>query len=63
VIELNLPDMSCGHCVGTVTETVQRIDPQARLKIDLPAHRVQIESSLPQQAFISALAEQGYPAQ
>ena len=29
MIELTLPDMTCGHCVKTVTETVKRIDPKA----------------------------------
>ncbi|MFO1274131.1 MAG: heavy-metal-associated domain-containing protein [Rubrivivax sp.] len=60
MIELTLPDMSCGHCVKVVTETVQRIDGAATLKVDLPAHKVQIESQRPREAFAAALAEQGY---
>ena len=28
-IELTLRNMSCGHCVKTVTETVKQIDPAA----------------------------------
>ena len=61
-IELTLPTMTCGHCVKAVTATVQRVDPQARLDIDLPAHRVQIQSTEPEQRFRSALAEEGYEA-
>lgn len=61
MIELTLPNMTCGHCVRTVTETVQRIDAQAKLEIDLPTHRVRIESPQPQQAFAKALVEEGYP--
>jgi copper chaperone len=62
-IELTLPDMSCGHCVKVVTQTVARLDPAAKLQIDLPAQRVQIESKTQaRQAFADALAEQGYPA-
>jgi copper chaperone len=60
MIELTLPTMTCGHCVKTVTETVHRIDAQARLVVDLPTHKVQIESSQPQQVFAAALAEEGY---
>ena len=60
MIELTLPDMSCGHCVQVVTRTVQQVDADARLKIDLPAHRVRIESSRPEADFAAALAEEGY---
>ena len=62
-IDLTLPDMTCGHCVRTVTETVQRVDAQAKLTVDLPAHRVRIEgAAAPADAFKAALAEEGYPA-
>ena len=59
-IELTLLDLTCGHCVRTVTATVQKVDPAAQLTIDLPTHKVVIESQLPQQAFAAALAEEGY---
>jgi copper chaperone len=62
MIELTLPDMTCQHCVRTVTLTVQQVDPQARLQVDLPTHKVQIESARPDDAFRQALAEEGYPA-
>jgi copper chaperone len=52
--------MTCGHCVRTVTETVQRIDPAAQLSIDLPNQRVSIDSSAPAQQLIDALTEEGY---
>ncbi len=60
MIELTLPTMTCGHCVRTVTETVQRVDAAAELKIDLPTHQVRIESQQPAQAFVAALTEEGY---
>ncbi len=61
-IELTLPTMTCGHCVRTVTQTVQQVDAEAKLTVDLPTHRVQIESSQPAAAFKAALAEEGYAA-
>ena len=60
MIEMTLPAMTCGHCVRSVTETVQRIDPQATLQIDLPSHLVQIDSAQPAEVFAAALAEEGY---
>jgi copper chaperone len=63
MIELKLPDMTCNHCVQTVTRTVRRVDAKAEVKVDLAEHRVQIESAQPREQFTSALAEEGYPAQ
>ena len=60
MIELTLPTMTCGHCVRTVTETVQRVDAEAKLQVDLPSHTVRIESQQPAERFSAALAEEGY---
>ncbi len=62
MIELTLPTMTCGHCVKTVTQTVQRVDAAARVEIDLPQHRVRIESARDAEAFKKALSEEGYAA-
>lgn len=61
MIELNLPTMTCNHCVQTVTRTVQRLDANASVEIDLPAQRVRIESNQTRAAIEAALAEEGYP--
>ena len=60
MIELTLPTMTCGHCVKSVTATVQKVDPAARLTIDLPTHKVQIESAQARDTFAKALEEEGY---
>ena len=36
----HVPGMSCGHCVRSVTEAVQGIDPSARVAVDLQAKTV-----------------------
>jgi copper chaperone len=60
MLELTLPTMTCGHCVKSVTATVQRVDPAAVLTIDLPTHQVKIDSRQPDAAFRTALSEEGY---
>lgn len=64
MIEFTLPTMTCGHCVKTVTATVQRVDPNARVQIDLDTHRVRIQSQQPPAALTATLAaaltEEGY---
>ena len=60
-IELTLPTMTCGHCVRTVTATVQQVDADAKLQIDLPTHRVQIEPhQADAQTLRSAIEAAGY---
>ncbi len=60
MVELILPTMTCGHCVKTVTETIHRIDAAAEVSVDLPTHRVRIETNQPAEAFVPALTEEGY---
>jgi copper chaperone len=60
MIQFTLPDMTCGHCVKVVTETVRRVDAQAQLQVDLPTHAVTIDSGKPAADFAAALAEEGY---
>ncbi|HEY9238902.1 MAG TPA: heavy-metal-associated domain-containing protein [Burkholderiaceae bacterium] len=63
MIELTLPTMTCGHCVKTVTRTVQQVDPAAQVEVDLGLHRVRIETALAPNAFDAALTDEGYAPQ
>lgn len=63
MIELVLPDMTCGHCVRTVTQTVQGLDAQAQVAADVASHTVQIQTVASESAIREALAAEGYPAQ
>lgn len=60
MIELDLPTMTCGHCVRAVTAAVRGVDPQARVEVDLGSHRVRIETEAPPERIRAALAEEGY---
>ena len=52
--------MTCGHCEKAVTRAVKQLDPQAEVKIDRPANRVEVVSDQPREALASAIAEEGY---
>jgi len=43
MIAFEVNDMTCGHCVGTITQAVKAADKDARVQIDLARHRVEIE--------------------
>jgi copper chaperone len=62
-MEFNIPAMSCGHCVGVITQTVKSLDPAAQVSVDLPAKKVIVQSSQNREAVAAALAEAGYSAQ
>ncbi len=60
MIDLQIPNMTCGHCVRAVTEAVKAVDPAAKVVVDLPSHKVQVETSAPREAVVARLAEAGY---
>lgn len=61
MIELNLPDMTCGHCASTVAQTCKLVDPSAKVEVDLNSKLVKITSAEDRQDFAEALTEAGYP--
>jgi copper chaperone len=61
MIELNLPDMTCGHCASTVAKTVAFVDPAAKVEVDLDNKKVRIQSTEQRQDFAEALTDAGYP--
>lgn len=63
MITLNVPDMTCGHCVSTVTSTVKQLDSAAKVAVDLASHTVTIESGIDAEKVTAALEAAGYPAQ
>ena len=61
MIAFEVHDMSCAHCVSTITRAVQEADPNASVRVDLAAHRVEIEPARADaRAFAAAIAEAGY---
>lgn len=54
-------DMTCGHCVSTITKSLKALDPHAKVTIDLGHRLVQVESDSVSAATLqSAIAEAGY---
>jgi copper chaperone len=45
MITFEVNDMTCKHCIATITQAVASVDRQADVRIDLASHRVEIESS------------------
>ncbi|MDO9075755.1 MAG: heavy-metal-associated domain-containing protein [Rubrivivax sp.] len=61
MITFEVKDMTCGHCVSTITQAVKALDAQARVQVDLASHRVDIEpATADAQALREAIAEAGF---
>ena len=58
--QFTVTGMTCGHCERAVTQAVQTLDPEAQVRIDRAANRVEVESSQPRDALAAAIAEEGY---
>jgi copper chaperone len=56
----NVPDMTCGHCAGTITKAVKTADPEATVEVDLASRLVKVASALPQDKIARQIAEAGY---
>ena len=53
-------DMTCGHCVATITNAVRQQDANAQIEIDLPQHLVRIETSADAGGIEQAIRDAGY---
>lgn len=56
----NVPDMTCGHCVKTITQAVQAIDAKAQVQADLATHSIGVTSTASTASLSAAIAAAGY---
>lgn len=43
--EFIVPDMTCGHCVTTITKTIQELVPDAVVTADTDTHWLTVEAN------------------
>lgn len=60
--QFNVPDMTCGHCVSTITKAVKEAVPNATVTTDLGAHRVTVAGASDIEEVRQAIADAGYEA-
>ena len=63
MIELKVPDMTCGHCVSTITKAVKDLDASAKVEVSLPDHRVLVDTKASKEDLVRSIAEAGYTPQ
>ncbi len=52
--------MTCGHCEMAVKKAITRLDPAAKVSIDRPLEKVDIESDQPKDRLIRVITDEGY---
>jgi copper chaperone len=52
--------MTCGHCEMAVRKSVLHLDPQAKVEIDRPHNKVEVESTHAREDVAHAIADEGY---
>ena len=61
MIAFQVNDMTCGHCVSTITKALKAADGGAKVQIDLASHRVQVEpAAADAEELADAIKEAGY---
>lgn len=63
MLKFTVPDMSCGHCVGTIPKAVKSVDSDATVAVDLTAKTVTIETGEEAASISKAIEAAGYPNQ
>jgi copper chaperone len=61
--EFIVSDMTCNHCVQTITQAVRAVSPQAEVHVDLASHRVVIDSDADGATLLAAIRDADYDAQ
>jgi copper chaperone len=61
MITFEVNDMTCGHCVSTITKALKATDKDAKVEIDLASHRVKVEpASADAEDLAEAIKDAGY---
>lgn len=61
MIAFEVNDMTCGHCVSTITKALKAADKDAKVHIDLATHLVQVESAVADvEELADAIKDAGY---
>jgi copper chaperone len=59
--ELQVEGMTCGGCANSVKRSVQAVDRNAKVEVDLASKKVRVETGADLNAVTSAITNAGYP--
>jgi copper chaperone len=59
--ELQVEGMTCGGCANSVKRSVQAVDSNAQVDVDLASKKVRVDTEVDLQVVKSAITDAGYP--
>jgi copper chaperone len=59
--EFDIPNMTCGHCKGSVEKAIKSADPSASATIDLTSRKAKVQTALDPTVISKAIEQAGYP--
>ncbi|MEN3295737.1 MAG: copper chaperone [Burkholderiales bacterium] len=59
--ELQVEGMTCGGCANSVKRSVQAVDSNAKVEVDLANKKVRVDTGADMNTVKSAIADAGYP--
>ncbi len=60
MLKFQVKDMTCGHCVRTITAAVAAVDGAAVVTIDLAAHQVSVAHATNPRVIEETIRDAGY---
>jgi copper chaperone len=60
MLEFKVQDMTCGHCVSSITKAVQQADPDAKVEVELERHAVRVSNAADPKRIEEAIRDAGY---
>ncbi len=63
MMKFNVTDMTCGHCVKSITEAIHAVAPDALVLCDLSTKLVQVDGEYLPQDIENAIKDAGFHSQ
>lgn len=60
MLRYTIENMTCGHCVATVTKAVQGVDANAIVRADVAGRSLEIDTGATSEIVSAAIAAAGY---
>ena len=60
MVTFRIPDMTCGHCAGTIARAIGAVDGVASIEVDVPGRLVSVTGNAAGAELLQAIQEAGY---
>ncbi|EQA54119.1 heavy metal-associated domain protein [Leptospira kmetyi serovar Malaysia str. Bejo-Iso9] len=60
-MEFQVENMTCGSCANVISKSIQTIDPNVQINVDIAKQIVRVESGRSEKELANLIEECGYP--